>query len=535
MPIVPLSSIVTWVKYNGLWCPETVNLMCSTPNCQVVNFRFIDPVHDQFQSTISASSQCPKCRTWFFFLIINPMPEEAQPGVESLLFFPRLLFPRSLEPHTSTDLILAPTDVSQWKHYNTLWHPEMIHAICPHCKIAASFIPVMGEYSRKLKIISSRADCPSCRGNVLFWTVHPSSINTAPRCVYIIIKGISNQMQKTIPELEKLREGLSEEEKNIINQLWQYYLDSKDRSAAMPATALYSIFGREIVCAVTDNLGTNIIRQNMFSSDPKKYSLTFVGILLTEQGKEIEHTLINYLYYLKDRLKSEPEMSSVSSQEVNEALKLTDRQSLILEKILALSPFKNGGSSGGNDWTSGLPADIADVFSQDGVEGYFRNKVLALMVSEEKDITMLDPKSLDRNVFIVHGHDEAKKWELKNFLAKLGLEPLILHEQDDRGMTIIEKFEHYASQCRFAFVLLTPDDSVSHPDTQESKWRARQNVIMELGWFMAKLGRERVIIIHKGQVEIPSDMLGIIYLPFRESILEVSEKIRQRLQGLKII
>jgi len=54
-------------------------------------------------------------------------------------------------------------------------------------------------------------------------------------------------------------------------------------------------------------------------------------------------------------------------------------------------------------------------------------------------------------------------------------------------MTIIEKFERYASQCAFAVVLMTPDDGVQVPDSTEAKWRARQNVIMELGWFMARL------------------------------------------------
>jgi predicted nucleotide-binding protein len=140
-----------------------------------------------------------------------------------------------------------------------------------------------------------------------------------------------------------------------------------------------------------------------------------------------------------------------------------------------------------------------------------------------------------RKVFIVHGHDEAKKWELKDFILRLDLEPIVLHEQDDRGMTIIEKFEHYASECEFAFVLLTPDDPAAHAASTEAKWRARQNVIMELGWFMAKLGRERVAILHKGAVEIPSDILGVVYLPFVDSVLEVAEKIRQRLKGVRLL
>jgi predicted nucleotide-binding protein len=140
-----------------------------------------------------------------------------------------------------------------------------------------------------------------------------------------------------------------------------------------------------------------------------------------------------------------------------------------------------------------------------------------------------------RKVFIVHGHDEAKKWELKNFLGSLGVEPVILHEQDDLGKTIIEKVEHYADQCSFAFVLFTPDDPIPESDRIERAWRARQNVVMELGWFMARLGRDRVVILHKGEVEIPSDILGIVYLSFQKDVVEAGEKIRQRLKGAGLL
>jgi hypothetical protein len=172
------------------------------------------------------------------------------------------------------------------------------------------------------------------------------------------------------------------------------------------------------------------------------------------------------------------------------------------------------------------------------------NLIKASMSEEDSFITITakgnayyeDLLSKSKKVFIVHGHNEAKKWELKNFLSGLGLDPVILHEQDDLSMTIIEKFEYYARKCSFAFVLLTPDDEVA-PGTapSEAKWRARQNVILELGWFMGTLGRQNVVLIHNGPLEIPSDILGIVYLPFDKSILEVSEKIRQRLEGASIL
>jgi len=99
--------------------------------------------------------------------------------------------------------------------------------------------------------------------------------------------------------------------------------------------------------------------------------------------------------------------------------------------------------------------------------------------------------------------------------ATLGLEPVILQEQPDRGRTIIDKFYYY-SEVEFAVVLLSPDDmgyaSEAGPDT--AQLRARQNVILELGFFLGKLGRENVVALHKGNVEIPSDFSGVLFTPY---------------------
>jgi len=140
-----------------------------------------------------------------------------------------------------------------------------------------------------------------------------------------------------------------------------------------------------------------------------------------------------------------------------------------------------------------------------------------------------------RDVFIVHGHNHVVKLELKEFLTKRDLRPIILDEQDDLGMTLIEKFEYYAATCSFAFVLMTPDDKTEVNSKVESQWRARQNVIMELGWFMAHLGRERVVLLHQGELEIPSDILGILDLRFNESVHEVEEKMLRRLRGIELV
>jgi len=120
-------------------------------------------------------------------------------------------------------------------------------------------------------------------------------------------------------------------------------------------------------------------------------------------------------------------------------------------------------------------------------------------------------------IFVVHGHDTKRRDELTRFLRhELGLKAFYLAEKPDRGLTIIEKFENYAGFATAAIVLLTPDDRTYIPNTDEMKRRARQNVILELGYFFGKLGRERVILLFKEGTEIPSDIYGILYLPFKE-------------------
>lgn len=114
-------------------------------------------------------------------------------------------------------------------------------------------------------------------------------------------------------------------------------------------------------------------------------------------------------------------------------------------------------------------------------------------------------------IFIVHGHDEGALNGLARFLEKLKLEVIILKEQPNQGRTIIEKYEASAAEVGFAVVLLTPDDVGSAVSAEGQNQRARQNVIFELGYFAGKLGRGRVCLLRKGNVEIPSDLFGIVY------------------------
>ncbi len=118
-------------------------------------------------------------------------------------------------------------------------------------------------------------------------------------------------------------------------------------------------------------------------------------------------------------------------------------------------------------------------------------------------------------VFIVHGHDEIPKLEISEFISSVGLEPIILHMQASLGKTIIEKIEEY-SNVGFAVVMYTPCDIGTKLGCLQYNYRARQNVVFEHGYLIAKLGRSRVSALVKGSIEIPNDISGVIYIKFDE-------------------
>ncbi len=118
----------------------------------------------------------------------------------------------------------------------------------------------------------------------------------------------------------------------------------------------------------------------------------------------------------------------------------------------------------------------------------------------------------NKSVFIVHGHDNEAKETVARFISNLGLNPIILHEQPNSSKTLIDKLESNAKDISFAVVLLTPDDKGSLIGVDDYKNRARQNVIYELGFFNAKLGRDHVCTLKKGEIEVLSDYLGVVYV-----------------------
>lgn len=122
------------------------------------------------------------------------------------------------------------------------------------------------------------------------------------------------------------------------------------------------------------------------------------------------------------------------------------------------------------------------------------------------------PEASERRVFVVHGHDDGAKEAVARFLERIGFDPVILHEQANQGRTIMEKIEAHGG-VGFAVILLTPDDE-GNAKGHSPQPRARQNVLLELGYFIGRLGRDRVCALKRGEIEIPSDFVGVVYETF---------------------
>lgn len=125
-------------------------------------------------------------------------------------------------------------------------------------------------------------------------------------------------------------------------------------------------------------------------------------------------------------------------------------------------------------------------------------------------------EAIFERVFIVHGQDDGRKYELESYLQKLlDGAPVILHQEANAGQVLIEKLETSAASIGYAVVILTGDDvgRAKQLDGQDDKPRARQNVVFEMGFFLGLLGRKRVAVLYEADVELPSDLNGLVYVP----------------------
>jgi predicted nucleotide-binding protein len=166
----------------------------------------------------------------------------------------------------------------------------------------------------------------------------------------------------------------------------------------------------------------------------------------------------------------------------------------------------------GNIVIKNSPTVITDIYTKNEQYGIESNQEGRESQSAKQEIATTPTKS---SIFIVHGRDNSNLREVvARLLEKNGFEAIILNQKQNEGLTIIEKFEKHASTAAYAIVLLTPDDLgglyLSNPIDLAP--RARQNVFFEMGYFYAKLGREKVCTLYQ-EIEVPSDLQGVLYIP----------------------
>ena len=149
--------------------------------------------------------------------------------------------------------------------------------------------------------------------------------------------------------------------------------------------------------------------------------------------------------------------------------------------------------------------------------------LLGLAVPTSAPTAVATTLAVRKKVFVVYGHEPDSRSQLEAMLRRWDLDPLILDQLPSEGQTIIEKLEKHTSEANFCVVLATPDDIGFRAGHEgERAYRARQNVVLELGMMLSKLGRRNVAIMLKQQekMERPSDIQGLIYIPFKDSVTD---------------
>ncbi len=148
--------------------------------------------------------------------------------------------------------------------------------------------------------------------------------------------------------------------------------------------------------------------------------------------------------------------------------------------------------------------------------------------------TPMRTPAANKKVFVVYGHDQVARTQLEVMLRRWDLEPLILDQLPHSGRTIIEELEACLDQANYGIVLATPDD-IGYPKNEELKWkyRARQNVVLELGMLLSRLGRKNVaILLSKAEnIEYPSDIEGLHYIGFKDNVEETKIELAREMQN----
>lgn len=218
---------------------------------------------------------------------------------------------------------------------------------------------------------------------------------------------------------------------------------------------------------------------------------------------------------------------------LKEEIKMTQQE--VLNKLQNYTKFESGGN---NNYIAKKDGATITIYTNGKYQ--VQGKKECKEKIEQEILTLLQQdfvSNISKQLFIVYGHDKIAKEQLENILEKLNIQTNQV--TNNTGMTIIESLENEISSVHAGVILLTPDDICipkihfeNNKDDLERyiHKRARQNVVLEMGMLMAKLGRENTIILTKEDVEIPSDIDGVFRLQFKESPKEVLKKLVERLE-----
>lgn len=142
---------------------------------------------------------------------------------------------------------------------------------------------------------------------------------------------------------------------------------------------------------------------------------------------------------------------------------------------------------------------------------------------------------ITKDVFIIHGHDEMNLLRLSRTVTyDFKLNPIVLLDEAGKSAPTIQKFEEHAQACSFAIALFTRDDTIT-PKIGEAYWQARPNVIFETGWFVGRLGKERVLILLQEGVKIYSDFDGVNRIQFRDDVRDEFRNIQTELAAAGLV
>lgn len=174
--------------------------------------------------------------------------------------------------------------------------------------------------------------------------------------------------------LLSIRKSLSDKQREILNCIWQYYIERREW---IPAKVLYHKHNRKVVSTTIEtNLGGILCENNTLGE--KRFALTFIGILLTDQGPEYENLLIKYLEYVRQQYAVNPEISIIQGSEVAEFLCIDGQKSILLATLIRVSDrLYSGGSFGDNDWSISVPRNVDELNDSDS-QTYFENFIFEM-------------------------------------------------------------------------------------------------------------------------------------------------------------